>query len=213
MGEVKEYALDLYSHEVLAVMGGQMSLLIRPITPQPPTDFEKNPDYNDCGPFSRPGVGGVGFGFCDANGAEYMCPFGGPGGLLWVREMWMPETEQGILTGGIIYHATDQPEPDGDRTLCWLPPTRMHRSASRLTLEVASVRIEQVQNINTEQIISAGFNPTLREHDAVSDLLEVRWQAIWDLLHALRGFEWESNPWAWVVGLKRVEVKAKGKAA
>ena len=55
----------------------------------------------------------------------HCCPYGQVGDLLWVRETWMRETEQGCPTGAVIYRATDRPESDGDAPLKWKPAIHM----------------------------------------------------------------------------------------
>ena len=123
------------------------------------------------------------------------CPYGVPGDRLWVRETWMPETEQGIPTGGIIWRASDnKPMPDGDGPLRWKPSIHMPKSASRITLEVTGMQVEQVQDISEEDAYAEGIDlaPTI-PHPLV-------WfRDLWDSINVKRGFGWDVNPWVWVV--------------
>ena len=68
-----------------------------------------------------------------------------PGDILYVRETWMLETEQGIPTGGYIYRASDKPCPDGNVPLRWRPSIHMPKEAARLFLRVTDVRVERLQ--------------------------------------------------------------------
>lgn len=86
----------------------------------------------------------------------------------------------------------------------WRPSIHMPRWASRITLEVVSVRVERLQEISEADAVAEGFvesfdspcgcheRTTAREHFLTTfyDLNE----------RALRG----SNPWVWVVEFKRV---------
>jgi len=132
------------------------------------------------------------------------CPYGQPGDKLWVRETWMPFTEQGCPVGATIYRATDHPEPDGDSPLRWNPPIFMPKSASRITLEITAVRVERVQDISEMDTYAEGrsLNETM---DPVTRPGAAWFRALWDSLNAKRGYGWDANPWVWVLSFKRVK--------
>ena len=68
----------------------------------------------------------------------------------------------------------------------------MPRWASRLTLEVVSVRVERLHDID--------------EADALREGVAARYQFV-DLWGAINGDgAWDANPWVWRVEFKRVEV-------
>jgi hypothetical protein len=144
------------------------------------------------------------------------------GDLLWVRETWMPFTENGVCSGMAIYKATDKPEPDGDRPLKWRPSIFMPRWASRITLEVVSVRVERVQDISEEDALSEGISETSfwKPKEMDNRPFEEKWwddyyfwtnypqvafQNLWDSINAKRGYGWDANPWVWVIEFRRVE--------
>ena len=81
-----------------------------------------------------------------------------PGDVMYVRETWMPETENGIPTGAYIYKATDRPEPDGNAPLVWRPSIHMPKEASRISLAVKRCWIEQVTSIIEEHARMEGFD-------------------------------------------------------
>lgn len=106
------------------------------------------------------------------------CPYGKPGDRLWVREahcftvddvsfdqpwdgaMERNFREKGVAHaekhGWIIYRATD-PDPDLDSDSPeWRPSIHMPRWASRITLEVVSVKVERLQDISAEDIAAEG---------------------------------------------------------
>jgi len=126
------------------------------------------------------------------------CPYGQPGDRLWVRETWMPFTEQGCPVGATIYRATDHPEPDGDSPLRWNPPIFMPKSASRITLEITAVRVERVQDIGDEDAEAEGLSWC----NAASP--RDKFQCLWNSLNAKRGYGWDANPRVWVVTFKRL---------
>lgn len=162
------------------------------------------------------------------------CPYGVPGDRLWVRETFMPWSQSsyecdeweswrdaqnrptdmraGRTPDVIEYRATSESEGP------WWPAIHMPREASRILLEVTSVRVERLQDITPADILAEGV--VLRaHHDALLgkcpisafderlyvDLMSL-WRSGWDGINGARpGCSWAANPWVWVVGFRRVE--------
>jgi len=139
-------------------------------------------------------------------GPFHDCPYGAPGDRLWVRETWMPESEEGIRTGGVLYRATDRAEPDGDCPFRWRPSIHMPRLASRITLEITDVRVEKVRDITHADALAEGVAYDVSKADGAP---VPRFRALWDSIYAKRGYGWNANPWAWVIEFKRVEGAAE----
>jgi hypothetical protein len=145
--------------------------------------------------------------------AEYASIKGGPGDTvvnriygpyavgdrLWVKETWMPETEQGCSTGAVIYRATDKPYPDGETILKWRSPIFMPRWASRLTLEVTATRAERLWAMSQEDVRAEGYDSHI-----CCDSPETWYPKLWDSINAKRGHGWEKNDWVWVYSFRRV---------
>jgi hypothetical protein len=144
------------------------------------------------------------------------CPYGSLGDRLWVRETWQqtrPRKSDGqrfILRTpakgcGDLHYAADG-EPDEPPK--WRPSIYQPRWASRITLEVVSVRVERVQEITTADIRAEGVddgytNPRMgKRHD---NGMRMAWEELWDSINAKRGYGWESNPWVWVITFKRLK--------
>lgn len=102
----------------------------------------------------------------DVNGLR--CPFGAPGDRLWVRETI--RADQGLCPGAwrLTYQADGDGvdlsrELPGDARLHFgvsrllIPSIHMPRWASRLTLEVAAVRVERLQEISQEDAVAEGL--------------------------------------------------------
>jgi hypothetical protein len=153
------------------------------------------------------------------------CPFGSPGDRLWLRETWW----HGPQPDRAEYDA----DFDDDATLSALaygakrkPSIHMPRWASRITLEITDVRVEQLRDISEEDARAEGVSPCARCDgrgiDPVRVVHDPEWCAecgggsqgmtardefawLWDSLNPTAS--WEMNPWVWVLEFKRVEVK------
>lgn len=133
-------------------------------------------------------------------------PYGKPGDRLWVRETWRvfggPEYEYQREQRTIIYAATAEPGDLGP----WKPSIFMRRWASRLTLEVTNVRVERVKDITHDDAIAEGcyrIEPCA-EYPNGNAWGRAGFSALWDKINAARGFNWDSNPWVWVIEFRRM---------
>jgi hypothetical protein len=125
------------------------------------------------------------------------CPYGQPGDVLWVRESWCHNT----MPTGWPYHyraANDTfSDPENER---WKPSIHMPKAACRIFLEVVSVRVERLQELNRGDAMAEGCPfPNMARGINPKDWFQGLWQSI-------NGPEsWQENPWVWVVEFKRVE--------
>ena len=137
------------------------------------------------------------------------CPYGQPGDRLWVRETFARidgQTRPWIETD---YRATYK---HGDRlgdTLGikkrWTPSIHMPRAASRITLEITSVRVERLQDISGKDCWAEGISEIREKGDEHGDLngsVTHDYRALWESINGPGS--WDANPWVWVVEFKRV---------
>jgi hypothetical protein len=161
-------------------------------------------------------------------------PYGLPGDRLWVREAWAPadrsvfgqsydcDPPQSIIyraNGVALIHRVGEPPveacppqnytPSDGR---WRPSIYMPRWASRLTLEVVSVRVERLQQITPEDILAEGvagdkWSRLAIERDGLTAglcaQLQQLWIRLWNSINGDRA-PWASNPWVWRVEFRRV---------
>ena len=152
-------------------------------------------------------------------------PFGGPGSRLYVKESWRPhmygwntdldyqaggrrpvppETQAAVTewikrNGGFLDYAGATADLNHQR---WSNPLFMPRWASRLVLEVVSVRVERVQAITEDGARAEGVVDVSHLHGAPS--CRATFANMWNAINGKRA-PWESNPWVWVVRFKKVE--------
>lgn len=175
------------------------------------------------------------------------CPYGAPGDQLWVRECaWRDIREPGVaiyaatpefgiyerdkkvirstypnseLTGETP--SREDSEKDLIKSPFWTrePSIHMPRWASRITLEIVSVRVERLQEISDEDARAEGIEEC--EDDPgmyacypidddlpgwVSDPVD-SFSTLWESINGPGS--WEASPWVWVVEFKRVRLESE----
>lgn len=92
------------------------------------------------------------------------CPLVQPGDRLWVREPWTRPAEvdgrlePGVALSHVRYLADEErgPRMGAEAQAEFRPAREMPQWASRLTLEITGVRLEQVQAISSEDLVAEG---------------------------------------------------------
>ncbi|WP_332688274.1 hypothetical protein [Devosia sp.] len=161
------------------------------------------------------------------------CPYGKPGGRLWVRETiyawgrW--ETRYSEKKGRDEWHFIDMTLECGKQyrypasmigangtrqrgcvTPQWWKRPAIHapRAASRILLEITAVRVERLQDISEEQAEAEGVHRAMRMWFATDDGgPSFTWpqHAFEHLWRKINGAEsWEANPWVCAVDFKRI---------
>lgn len=145
---------------------------------------------------AKDGSGDNRFVFDDAEGRKRFidCPYGEPGDRLWVRETWRP-----AQVDGMAWYAATCGDETHER---WKPSIHMPRWASRITLEITGVRVEQLQDISESDAIAEGVTPS--DMKAIS-CLDRNYHAYFMLWESINGSgSWDLNPWVWVIEFRRI---------
>lgn len=152
---------------------------------------------------------------CPADGGPSRCPYGQPGDRLWVREShwWFPDEcdpETGytppILTAEDVEYRADGEKPGR----VWRPSIHMHRWASRITLEVAGVRVERLQDISEADAQAEGIGEFIGGWACLTDDAPQQagntpkkgYRHLWERINGPGS--WDVNPWVWVVEFRRI---------
>jgi uncharacterized protein YhfF len=101
----------------------------------------------------------------------------------------------------VFYRATDPGWDDNDTGFRWKPSIHMPRWASRITLEVVSVRVERLNDISEEDAIAEGVTPTMPNLDRLDHV--DGFAHLWESING-KG-SWQENPYVWVIEFKVVE--------
>ena len=147
------------------------------------------------------------------------CPYGKEGDFLWVRESIRKRdiSKNDIPIYGANYVADFNPVMgvgDQGKTFLgraitdwkWkrdtLPGIYMPRWASRITLKITEVRVQQIRQSSYDDRKKEGIE---RDHPNVGQDLRRKFMDLWDLINAKRGYSWESDPWVWAITFERMD--------
>ena len=141
--------------------------------------------------------------------SRYDSPQYQPGDILWVRETWQnlaEDSDDGEMYNNWLYKADKENTPFGHDDegnpfyLKWRPSIHMPKVAARIWLEVVSVRVERLQEITYDDCLREGMWNYGTDVDTLA-----AFQELWQNLNAKHGYDWDINPWVWVVEFKKVE--------
>lgn len=154
------------------------------------------------------------------------CPYGQAGDQLWVREAFsgphcmdasdgckeVPPSKWGDCSR--IWYWADGNPTEGDWTRP-RPSIHMPRWASRITLEIVSVRVERLQDISEEDAAAEGVYRESEDEIPFNGPWYINagdsqgyatakscYAALWDSINGEGS--WEKNPWVWVIEFRRV---------
>lgn len=162
------------------------------------------------------------------------CPFGVVGDRLWVRETAWYDREVVVYAGRRVFfeggdvrfertpetetvRAFGLPEShcaavfDLSPQLVKRPSIFMPRWASRITLEIAGVRVERLKDISEDDAVAEGRPRHTKPPESISTV--EMFATSWNHLNEKRGYGWNANPWVWVIEFKRVDQATAAPAA
>lgn len=147
------------------------------------------------------------------SGDDIKCPFGVVGDRLWVRETFRlfdpdecPHSDFpcGCPNWGTPLYRASHDCFDGEK---WKPSIHMPRSASRILLEITSIRVERLQSISKEDAKAEGCDysthPTAIEMGFAIGA-QTNFRHAWEKIHG--DSAWDKNPWVWVIDFKVAKV-------
>lgn len=149
------------------------------------------------------------------------CPYGEPGDQLWVREPWRVREDMDTLKPSEIIPGTRVVyETEGH--LCFGKLRKsifMPRWASRLLLEIDSLKIERLNDITEHDAkkegvklykhipgkISPAAYMDYRRPNSENNFFDSARGSYFSLWESINGDgQWGENPWVWVINFRRV---------
>ncbi|MEF2265385.1 hypothetical protein V3C40_01215 [Janthinobacterium sp. LS2A] len=152
------------------------------------------------------------------------CPHGQPGDRIWVRETWRTDASldpkpprdfsgwpvKYEADGRALRHGAHFGKTDGKTRVSM----HMPRWASRILLEIVSVRVERLNDCSAADATAEGVAPDQVRHISVFGANDVERAAIYRraaiapyerLWKSINGASsWAANPWVWVIEFKQV---------
>lgn len=204
---MKERPIPFSAPMVRAILAGHKSMTRRVVKPQSlyrgdvvdPTGITRNGWWwtrkDGTGIHSQPTSEAAMAMLADS---PYWCPYGRVGDRLWVREEFAASLSP--HPSGVIYRASSGADmnPFREGYTPWKRWFFLPRLSSRITLEIAGVDVERVQEITARDAAAEGLA-----------YYPAEFEETWDKLNAARGFGWEVNPWVWVIAFKDVSNEGK----
>lgn len=161
-------------------------------------------------------------------GALVDCPYGDIGDTLWVRETFRVvgldrdrvsvkhAADETVRTVRVKTRKEREQAARAFKNTGWSPSIHMPRWASRITLLVEDIRIDQVQDISVEDIRAEGVRPNMPLDEMVDSEEEYvrawrkRWKRLWnDTWDHEPQYQWDENPWCWIVEFSVEDVKGR----
>lgn len=96
----------------------------------------------------------------------------------------------------------DDLEDSSDDRTRWKPSIFMPRWASRIMLEIVSVRGERLNSISEEDAKAEGV---YAHPNFTTPVYGMQFRDLWDSINGKRGIGWDKNPWVWVIEFKRIK--------
>lgn len=169
-----------------------------------------------------------------------ICPYGNVGDRLWVRETWAVEESldakppRGFSAwpvwfkannayccnaNGFPNHGFHNPNATKGK---WRPSIFMPRWASRITLEITDIKVEQLQDITEEDAIAEGIHlcagideegyahgyhwGPVSDTELLFNSATSAYRKLWDSINGRKPSKaWDDNPWVWVIEFKEVK--------
>ncbi|MFM0432315.1 hypothetical protein PQQ75_25115 [Paraburkholderia aspalathi] len=146
-------------------------------------------------------------------GDNLMCPYGQPGDRLWCREAWCHLSDVRTNDPGgdalqrRVFYRADYPgdtlmhDDDPAEKIKWRSSRFMPRWASRISLEIVSVRVERLNDISDADAEAEGW-PGFTDDNGLDSM--AWYSELWDSLNASRGHSWQANPYVWRIEFRRL---------
>lgn len=150
------------------------------------------------------------------------------GDILYVRETWFEgyilDSNEDIVERNIVLYRTDDLSKHGIEEIKWSPSIHMPKRLARIFLEVTDVKVERLQDITEDGAKAEGIREYTKDGNLFKyavNAYQYKWsqmprnpiepfKSLWDSTvnkKDIDKYDWDSNPWIWVIEFKVKEVK------
>lgn len=205
----------LFSTEMVkAILEGRKTMTRRVVKPQPDPESD-GIDYMPCAPsleweqyyneIWKPWKWDT----AEGESISSFCPYGEVGDVLWVRESFT-QRNGSVGFSKYVYKAGTI-----DKKIKFKPSIHMPKAACRIFLEIISIRVERLQEINHHAAIFEGveyrhikdqglgykvYGCGTNDQQTASPVFSFK--TLWQTINGEES--WQSNPWVWVIGFRRI---------
>lgn len=214
---MRERPIIFSGEEVRAILEGRKTQTRRVLRKQPQEICYWQPNiYSELGWYADYGEGHI----------LIKCPYGKIGSVLWVRETL--RIKHNYSAPHYITYVADctpvtikNPYSNLNVRPYWtwkkdmLSSIHMPRWASRILLEITAIRVERVQDITEKDAKNEGIGgkDTITVSPDTTPTYRKAFEIYWDNMYSGRwknkihrgGFQWDNNPWVWVIGFKVIK--------
>jgi len=143
----------------------------------------------------------------DGGPCQRVCPRGHIGDRIWVKETWgihrdFETTARGI--GFVGYRATEDKGCPHTLISKWRSSQSLPRWASRITLEIISVKVEKIQEITEMDAVKEGMDGHCPEDKMTWKTPREQFAEYWDSVYIKHNFGWDINPFVWCYEFERI---------
>ena len=149
--------------------------------------------------------------------AQFKCPYGKPGDLLWVKETWSKVTDASKKEDNRIHFKAST----GKNNFTWKPSIHMPKEASRIWLMIEDIRVERVQEISERDAIAEGIEEISKKYGYEFDIYKdymgfmhdgyqtprYSFKSLWVSINGEES--WNANPWVWVIQFRVLSTTGK----
>lgn len=207
---------------VCAVLAGAKTQTRSPVQPQPAIVGSNNGWYWSSPKYDN--GDGVHYAHTDEGSLARLmlmaCPFGQPGDKLWVRETirWNPEHDNAYYSADsrgvgneVYFRLKKEGRLKVDRPIS---STHMPRWASRITLEITSIKAQRIQSVSEKDARAEGAAWRISEGGDLTGAFEgfdapigyrAHFRDLWDSIYKGAGLCWEANPWVWAASFRLIK--------
>lgn len=127
--------------------------------------------------------------------SPFVCPYGTPGDLLWVKETWTPSLSEVAYKADYSKDILSEKRNKG----LWHPSIHMPKTAARIWLKITEIKAQRIQTITEEEAKAEGIG--VAKIFGFNEIGQSNYRegffAKWVSIYGIES--WYENPWVWAI--------------